>query len=71
MQQMSRFRPKHALPAVAWLRKLHEVNDSIRVISFHLSIVNVYINDGVKWFRSFNASGSYMADVRLESLVRN
>jgi len=71
MQQMSRYRPKHSLPAVAWLRNLHEVNDSIRVISFNLSIVNVNVNDGVKWAPVFNASGTHMADVRLESLLRN
>jgi len=49
MHQMSRFRPKLPLPAVSWLRRLHEVNDSIREISFHLSVSNVNINDGVTW----------------------
>jgi hypothetical protein len=63
MQQMSSLRPNHALPAFAWARNFHEVNDSTRVIRFYLSIVNVNINEGVKWASGFNASGSYMADI--------
>jgi hypothetical protein len=57
MQQMSSLIPKQALPVFAWARKLHKVNDSIRVISFHLSIVNVNNNEGVKWASGFNAPG--------------